>query len=119
MGFLASIKGFNAQAFSLRNYKRMPLALVIITFILLLPFIVIALFTLGLYYIAYTCYRFSSAGFDFIYDFAHKEATDDKMKHATQFIIYFFAFPILVILKLFSCLFFIFMFIIYFFLNIS
>ena len=109
MNYYEHIKRLNAQIFAFTNYKKLNLPLKILCGIATLPFSITCLIVLGLYYLLLVLYYCIKSPLDYLHGFVKNEG--QEVKHATQFIIYFIAFPVIfianIILSLISCLFFI------------
>lgn len=109
MNYYEHIKKINAQIFVFTNYKKLNLPLKILCGIATLPFSISCLFILGLYYLSLVIYYCIKSPLDYLHSFVKNEGKE--VKHATQFIIYFIAFPTIfianILLSLISCLFFI------------
>lgn len=70
----------------------------ILSFCVVLPFILTYAILLGGYFLLLLLYTFISSPFDFLLDFVHDEGKD--VKHATQAIIYLIGFPLIFVFKL-------------------
>ncbi|MBE6131767.1 MAG: hypothetical protein E7180_00030 [Erysipelotrichaceae bacterium] len=109
MNYYESLKKLNAQLFAFINYKKLNLPLKILSIIALLPFILVTIIYIGLYYLTLVVYYCIKSPIDHLQNLIRNEGKE--VKHATQFIIYFIGFPFIffanVILSIISCFFFI------------
>ena len=109
MNYYEKIKNINAQIFSFVNYKKLCLPLKIACAIAMIPMSLISLVLIGLYYLTLVVYYCIKSPLDYLQNYIREEGKE--VKHATQFIIYFIAFPTIffanVILSIISIFFFI------------
>ena len=78
----------------------MHLAFKILVAILEFPFILLLLLSVGSFYLTYAIFRSISEPIDFINNLIKEEGKE--VKHASQFIIYFFGFPVVLIGTIFT-----------------
>ena len=95
MNYDVKMKNMLMEILKFKQYKRMHLAFKILVTILEIPFILLLLLSVGSFYLTYAFFRLVSEPIDFINKLIKDEGKD--VKHASQFIIYFFGFPIVLI----------------------
>ena len=95
MNYDVKIKNMILELLKFKQYKRMNLVFKILVAILEIPFIIILLLSVGLFYLSYALFRLISEPIDFIKNMIKEEGKE--VKHASQFIIYFFGFPIVLL----------------------
>ncbi|HNX16112.1 MAG TPA: hypothetical protein PKO28_01865 [Bacilli bacterium] len=77
----------------LKNYRHMPVFLAILTFIVMLPFIIPAFFIFGMLSVVYFFFYLIGLPAEFLLSFIKQESKD--VQHATQAVIYFIGFPVI------------------------
>lgn len=96
MDYTLAIKGLLSEVKQFVQFKGKSLACKILLIIAILPLIICAFSTVATYYILLFFYRGLSSPLEYIHQVVKKEGED--VKHATQFIIYWIAFPLLFLL---------------------
>ena len=100
MNYDVKMKNMILELLKFKQYKRMHLAFKILVAILEFPFILILLLSVGSFYLTYAIFRSISEPIDFINNLIKEEGKE--VKHASQFIIYFFGFPVVLIGTIFT-----------------
>ena len=100
MNYDVKMKNMILELLKFKQYKRMHLAFKILVAILELPFILILLLSVGSFYLTYAIFRSISEPIDYINNLIKEEGKE--VKHASQFIIYFFGFPVILIGTIFT-----------------
>ena len=100
MNYDVKMKNMILELLKFMQYKRMHLAFKILVAILEFPFILILLLSVGSFYLTYAFFRLISEPIDFINNLIKEEGKE--VKHASQFIIYFFGFPVVLIGTIFT-----------------
>lgn len=95
MNYDVKMKNMILELLKFKQYKRMHLAFKILVAILEFPFILILLLSVGAFYLTYAIFRSISEPIDYINNLIKEEGKE--VKHASQFIIYFFGFPVVLI----------------------
>ena len=95
MNYDVKMKNMILELLKFKQYKRMHLAFKILVAILELPFILLLLLSVGSFYLTYAIFRSISEPIDYINNLIKEEGKE--VKHASQFIIYFFGFPVVLI----------------------
>lgn len=102
MDFIAAVKAFVKEACLLRNYKRMSKFMAVLSFILVLPWVCALLGVLAAYYCCLAMYKLAEAPVAQIK--GCMEESGEKVKHATQFLIYWTAYPLVFACQVFLAL---------------
>ena len=100
MNYDVKMKNMILELLKFKQYKRMHLAFKILVVILELPFILLLLLSVGSFYLTYALFRAISEPIDYINNLIKEEGKE--VKHASQFIIYFFGFPVVLIGTIFT-----------------
>ena len=100
MNYDVKMKNMILELLKFKQYKRMHLAFKILVAILEFPFILLLLLSVGSFYLTYAIFRSISEPIDFINNLIKEEGKE--VKHASQFIIYFFGFPVVLIGTIFT-----------------
>ncbi|MDY2746936.1 MAG: hypothetical protein SOV57_07065 [Bacilli bacterium] len=100
MNYDVKMKNMILELLKFKQYKRMHLAFKILVAILELPFILLLLLSVGSFYLTYAIFRSISEPIDYINNLIKEEGKE--VKHASQFIIYFFGFPVVLIGTIFT-----------------
>ena len=100
MNYDVKMKNMILELLKFKQYKRMNLAFKILVAILEFPFILLLLLSVGSFYLTYAIFRSISEPIDFINNLIKEEGKE--VKHASQFIIYFFGFPVILIGTIFT-----------------
>ena len=100
MNYDVKMKNMILELLKFKQYKRMHLAFKILVAILELPFVLLLLLSVGSFYLSYAFFRLISEPNDFINNLIKEEGKE--VKHASQFIIYFFGFPVVLIGTIFT-----------------
>ena len=100
MNYGVKMKNMILEILKFKQYKRMNLAFKILVAILELPFVLLLLLSVGSFYLSYAFFRLISEPIDFINNLIKEEGKE--VKHASQFIIYFFGFPVVLIGTVFT-----------------
>ena len=100
MNYDVKMKNMILELLKFKQYKRMHLAFKILVAILEFPFILILLLSVGAFYLTYAIFRSISEPIDYINNLIKEEGKE--VKHASQFIIYFFGFPVILIGTIFT-----------------
>ena len=100
MNYGVKMKNMILEILKFKQYKRMNLAFKILVAILELPFVLLLLLSIGSFYLSYAFFRLISEPIDFINNLIKEEGKE--VKHASQFIIYFFGFPVVLIGTVFT-----------------
>ena len=100
MNYDVKMKNMILEILKFKQYKRMNLAFKILVAILELPFVLLLLLSVGSFYLTYAIFRSISEPIDFINNLIKEEGKE--VKHASQFIIYFFGFPVVLIGTIFT-----------------
>ena len=100
MNYDVKMKNMILELLKFKQYKRMHLAFKILVAILEFPFILLLLLSVGSFYLTYAIFRSISELIDFINNLIKEEGKE--VKHASQFIIYFFGFPVILIGTIFT-----------------
>ena len=100
MNYDVKMKNMILELLKFKQYKRMHLAFKILVAILEFPFILILLLSVGSFYLTYAIFRSISEPIDYINNLIKEEGKE--VKHASQFIIYFFGFPVVLIGTIFT-----------------
>ena len=100
MNYGVKMKNMILEILKFKQYKRMNLAFKILVAILELPFVLLLLLSVGSFYLTYAIFRSISEPIDFINNLIKEEGKE--VKHASQFIIYFFGFPVVLIGTIFT-----------------
>ena len=100
MNYGVKMKNMILELLKFKQYKRMHLAFKILVAILEFPFILLLLLSVGSFYLTYAIFRSISEPIDFINNLIKEEGKE--VKHASQFIIYFFGFPVILIGTIFT-----------------
>lgn len=95
MNYDVKMKNMILELLKFKQYKRMNLCFKILIAILEIPFALALLINVGLFYLTYALFRLISEPIDFIKNMIKEEGKE--VKHASQFIIYFFGFPIVLL----------------------
>ncbi len=90
-------KDFIKEVFLLRSYKRMSKVQAVLAAIVVLPFILPFALLMLIYGGILIFHKFLDSPTEYVYAFVKKEGTE--VKHATQAVIYFVAFPLIFFLK--------------------
>ncbi len=90
------------ETFMLKAFKSMGIVKAILCALALAPFIVAYAVIMLLYGFVLILYRIISDPFTYLYDFVKTEGKD--VKHATQAVIYFIAFPLIFFIRLVLCI---------------
>ena len=90
--FLKKTKALLAEAFKMKKYNAMHLALSVCTFILMLPILLFSLIVAAI--LAVLCFTFTvlSSPVKYLHDLVHTEG--QSVKHATQVVIYLISWPL-------------------------
>ena len=99
------------EILSFKQYKRMNILFRVLVTIVELPFIVCFLAYLLMFYVYYVLFAMVDEVVEYLKRFVNDEGKE--VKHATQFIVYFFGFPVILIGKIFTSIFTIFIFLSY------
>lgn len=86
-----AFKILTCNFFKFKNYRRMHLSLAIIVGILMSPFAIMGLMTLGFLYVVYYFFKLLLLPAEFLMNFIRFEGKE--VKHATQVVIYLVGFP--------------------------
>ncbi len=116
MNYELKMRALIKEAFKFKKYKKMNLLFKILTIILEIPFIISSLIFIALFYIAYCFIDLISISGEYVKTVIRNEGKD--VKHATQFIIYFFGFPFVILMTIITSFLNLFLGIYYFFVNI-
>ena len=100
MNYDVKMKNMILELLKFKQYKRMHLAFKILVTILEFPFILLLLLSVGSFYLTYAIFRSISEPIDYINNLIKEEGKE--VKHASQFIIYFFGFPVILIGTIFT-----------------
>ena len=100
MNYDVKMKNMILELLKFKQYKRMHLAFKILVAILEFPFILLLLLSVGSFYLTYAIFRSISEPIDYINNLIKEEGKE--VKHASQFIIYFFGFPVVLIGTIFT-----------------
>lgn len=100
MNYGVKMKNMILEILKFKQYKRMNLAFKIFVAILELPFVLLLLLSVGSFYLSYAFFRLINEPIDFINNLIKEEGKE--VKHASQFIIYFFGFPVVLIGTIFT-----------------
>ena len=100
MNYDVKMNNMILELLKFKQYKRMHLAFKILVAILEFPFILLLLLSVGSFYLTYAIFRSISEPIDFINNLIKEEGKE--VKHASQFIIYFFGFPVILIGTIFT-----------------
>ena len=100
MNYDVKMKNMILELLKFKQYKRMHLAFKVLVVILELPFILLLLLSVGSFYLTYAIFRSLSEPIDYINNLIKEEGKE--VKHASQFIIYFFGFPVVLIGTIFT-----------------
>ena len=100
MNYDVKMKNMILELLKFKQYKRMHLAFKILVAILEFPFILLLLLSVGSFYLTYAIFRSISEPIDYINNLIKEEGKE--VKHASQFIIYFFGFPVILIGTIFT-----------------
>ena len=99
MRFFNSAFRLAKEIVSLKRYKKMHLALAIVTGGVLFPFFVCFFVGIGLLFVLSILFSIIQAPLTYIHNVLREEG--EKVKHATQFIIYFISWPVVFVLYCF------------------
>lgn len=100
MNYDVKMNNMILELLKFKQYKRMHLAFKILVAILEFPFILLLLLSVGSFYLTYAIFRSISEPIDYINNLIKEEGKE--VKHASQFIIYFFGFPVILIGTIFT-----------------
>ena len=100
MNYDVKMKNMILELLKFKQYKRMHLAFKILVAILEFPFILLLLLSVVSFYLTYAIFRSISEPIDYINNLIKEEGKE--VKHASQFIIYFFGFPVVLIGTIFT-----------------
>ena len=84
---------------ALKRYKKMHLALAIVTGVVLLPLFLCFFVGIGLLFVTSILFTIIQAPLTYLHNIVREEG--EKVKHATQFIIYFISWPVIFLLYFF------------------
>ena len=99
MNYELKMRALVKEAFKFKKYKKLSLPLRILTIIVEIPFIVLSLLSVGLFYVYYCIFNLITDPIEYVKSIIRNEGKE--VKHATQFIIYFFGFPFVVLATIF------------------
>ncbi len=99
MNYELKMRALLKEAFKFKKYKKLNLPLKILTIIVEIPFIVASLLMVGAFYVYYCVFNIITDPIEYVKSIIRCEGKD--VKHATQFIIYFFGFPFVVLATIF------------------
>ncbi len=105
-------KALLSEVGSCRSYRRMNFPLAILCALAVAPFILIFAVLLAVYGLILILNKFLNAPTDYLYSFVKQES--QEVKHGTQAVIYFVAFPTIFLLKLLLSLLVFFVFVVHF-----
>lgn len=116
MNYGVKMRNMLREILSFKQYKRMNVVFRVLVTIVELPFIVCFLAYLLTFYIFYVLFAMVDEVVEYLKSFVNDQGKD--VKHATQFIVYFFGFPVILIGKIFTSLFTLFIFLSYLLANL-
>lgn len=111
MNYGVKMRNMLREILSFKQYKRMNILFRVLVTIVELPFIVCFLAYLLVFYVYYVLFSMVDEVVEYLKRFVNDEGKE--VKHATQFIVYFFGFPVILIGKIFTSIFTIFIFLSY------
>lgn len=111
MNYGVKMRNMLREILSFKQYKRMNILFRVLVTIVELPFIVCFLAYLLMFYVYYVLFAMVDEVVEYLKRFVNDEGKE--VKHATQFIVYFFGFPVILIGKIFTSIFTIFIFLSY------
>lgn len=111
MNYGVKMRNMLREILSFKQYKRMNILFRVLVAIVELPFIVCFLAYLLMFYVYYVLFSMVDEVVEYLKRFVNDEGKE--VKHATQFIVYFFGFPVILIGKIFTSIFTIFIFLSY------
>ena len=112
MKFFETANRLAKEVFSLKRYAKMPKALAVFVGIFLAPFFVGFIFALGALFIASILFAIMQAPLDYLHRVLREEG--DRVKTATQVVVYFFSWPFVFFLYIWYALLTLFIYIAYF-----
>ncbi len=116
MNYGAKIHNLLCEILKFKQYKRMNVVFRVLVTIIEIPFIVSFLGYLLTFYVFYALFTIVDEIVVYLQSFVSDQGKN--VKHATQFIVYFFGFPVVLIGKIFTSLFTFFIYLSYLFVNL-
>ena len=114
--FLSRINKLWNVSFTFRSYKKLFPAASAISALVLWPFLLTSLLLSGFYYLYAFILKICSVPVDFLSKVMHEEGKE--VKHATQAIVYFVAFPVIFFMYILISFFTINLVVLYFFISV-